>query len=73
MSTAHRPSLPRAAADRGARASLALVAAALVALVTGLALLLPAATAHAVAPLDVAGEITDSAIYGLLRAEYATG
>ncbi|KZM78488.1 TPM domain-containing protein, partial [Cellulosimicrobium sp. I38E] len=59
MSTAHRPSLPRAAADRGARASLALVAAALVALVTGLALLLPAATAHAVAPLDVAGEITD--------------
>ncbi|MFD5333622.1 TPM domain-containing protein, partial [Cellulosimicrobium cellulans] len=60
MSTAERPSLPRAAASRGARALLALVATALVALVTGLALLVvPAGPAHAVPPMDVAGEITD--------------
>lgn len=63
MSTAHRPSLPRAAADRGARALHDLVATCLalaaVVLLTGLALLAPAGTAHAVPPVDVAGEITD--------------
>ncbi|WP_307868875.1 TPM domain-containing protein [Cellulosimicrobium cellulans] len=59
MSTAERPSLPRAAAGRGARALASLVVATVMTLLTGLALLAPAGTAHAVPPTDVAGEITD--------------
>ncbi|MDF2806398.1 MAG: hypothetical protein K0S43_1344 [Cellulosimicrobium sp.] len=59
MSTAERPPLPRAAAGRGARALLALVVATVMTLLTLLALLGPAGTAHAVPPMDVAGEVTD--------------
>ncbi|TWG82669.1 Beta-propeller domains of methanol dehydrogenase type [Cellulosimicrobium cellulans J34] len=55
MSTAERPSRPRTAADRGAPAALVL----LVALLALLALVVPAGSARAVPPMDVAGEITD--------------
>jgi len=55
VSTAERPSRPRTAADRGAPAALVL----LVALLALLALVVPAGSARAVPPMDVAGEITD--------------